>query len=147
MVLKGDFFPAKHFQILLFLFRTKKSLSKIYIIPWRIFFKLTSPLRALWTNFFFLCRGDGSDQALSQAAPMPTPTITIHTHYPCYHQHPSLPTHPLPQPTPTTPATTNTHHCQPTHYGGWQWWVALMGCFNSCWWWVVSVDGSSGWWW
>ena len=30
MVLKGDFFPAKHFQIHLFLFRTKKSLSKIY---------------------------------------------------------------------------------------------------------------------
>ena len=77
---------------------------------------------------------------------MPTPTITIHTHYPCYHQHPSLPTHPLPQPTPTTPATTNTHHCQPTHYSGWQWWGAAMGCFNGCWWWVVSVDGSSGWW-
>ena len=46
---------------------------------------------AIFSHFrptFFLCRGGGSDQARSQAAPIPTPTAT--TQYPCYHQHPSL---------------------------------------------------------
>ena len=44
MVPKGAFFPAKHFQIYVFFFRTKKLLSKMYIIPWRIFQNLSGPL-------------------------------------------------------------------------------------------------------
>ena len=50
-VLKGTFFPAKHFQNFVFFFRTKKLLPIIYIIPWSIFQK-TGPLKALP-----LCKG------------------------------------------------------------------------------------------
>ena len=59
MVVKGHFFPTKHSQIC-FLFLDKKSSSKIYIIPWRIFQNLTHPLKALWDPiliFFSLCWG------------------------------------------------------------------------------------------
>ena len=47
MVLKGAFFPAKNFH---FLFQDKKSLPKIYVIPWRIFQNFTHPLKALCTT-------------------------------------------------------------------------------------------------
>ena len=51
---QGVFFPAKNFQNYFFLFQDKKSLSKIYIIPWRIFQNLTGPLKSLCSLFSFL---------------------------------------------------------------------------------------------
>ena len=73
----------------------KQHAFKIHFMPFYILDKL-----------FFICRGM-SDQALSQAAPMATLTTATATCHPCYHQHPSLTTHPL------LPPTTATQNCHP----------------------------------
>ena len=45
IVLKGTFFPAKHFHIYVF-FEDKKLLLKIYTIPWSILSKFNPPFKS-----------------------------------------------------------------------------------------------------
>ena len=65
--------------------------------------------------------------------PLALPQPTTITHYPCYHQHPSLTTHPQ------RPSSTAT-----THHGGWQQWVEVVGGNNGLFQWLVVVSGDNG---
>ena len=112
---------------------------------------LKSILNHFRSTFLFLFRGvGGSDHTLKQAA--------LYAHI-CYHNPtPLLPPKPITanQHHPLLPTSvTHCYHPPPasttatTHHGGWQRWVAAVGCISG-WWrlWLAAVDGSSGWqWW